>query len=126
MTLDASSQQTSLTAYASAFGLDAPVGGTIERGGWNTYPVGTQSAPEDPHPDVQMIPFTEGICYFRKITGNFDGGGEHVQILKDDGHWTLQAKGACTEHDGLFGGGACNARKNVQATATCYKFDQSN
>jgi hypothetical protein len=126
MMLKVGTQQTSVTGYGSSFGLDAPVGGTIERGARTEYSVGTNSDASDAYVDELMIPTDDGICYFKNIAGDFDGGGEGVRILKKDGSWYLRAYAACKDHAGWFGTGACEDRKNVTATASCYLYDQTN
>lgn len=125
MRMRTASQQTTVTGYASAFGLDNPVGGTIAHGGVTDHVVGTQDKPQKNFATKLMIPVDDGLCYLKEINGDFDGGGEHIRIVQKDGFWQLRAKAACTDHDGLFGGGDCNTRKWLQGKASCYLYDQT-
>jgi hypothetical protein len=61
---------------------------------------------------VDMAPIDDAMCYFTRLQGQFDGGGEWAEIFADldSKRWRLQAKA---------GGDA-----EVFAAARCYKRDQ--
>lgn len=39
---------------------------------------------------IQMIPVAEGFCFLTFVSGEFNGGGERVEIIQDGGYWYLQ------------------------------------
>ena len=53
-------------------------------------------------PPVKLIRADEGFCALTKVTGNFEGSGESVQVhVAEDGYWYLDGTshqaGVCAE-----------------------------
>ena len=57
----------------------------------------------------RMVPTSEGFCFLTRAAGNFNGGGEWLQIDQEDGYWVLRGRGARREF-------------NIQGTARCWRF----
>src|SRR5262249_22482401 len=69
------------------------------------YSVSTASGPTT----VTMASSSSAMCYFTKVSGKFDGGGEYLRIREINSKWTLEA---------AAGGGS------AYGSARCFKLDQ--
>jgi hypothetical protein len=59
---------------------------------------------------LRMIPAREGFCFLSRIRGYFDGRGERVRIVAEDGHWYLR--------------GASYPDKDLEIWAQCVRYEQ--
>ena len=57
--------------------------------------------------DRELIPAKEGICYLTRVSGQFEGSGEHVEVALRGGSWYLR-------------GHSC--QNNVVVGARCWKW----
>lgn len=124
------SNQGQLYAWGTAFGLDAPFNGTIQHGFLNNLteiPATTNEKPEQKWVKKPLISLGDGFCYLHHLGGEFDGKDEVAKIYHEDGRWMLAVSGLCKDLDGpdFFSNGPCINRKQIEATASCYLYDQS-
>lgn len=128
--LEVHSNQGQLYAWAAAFGLDDPANSSITSGFPNNnaeISASTNSKPEKEWVRKPLISVGDGFCYLHHIGGEFDGKDEAAKIYQEDGKWMLAVSGLCKDQDGwdLFSDGPCIDRKQIEATASCYLYDQS-
>ena len=125
-----------MTGYATTFGTDnPPSNGPL----WSTIDLQksieldeddinlTPSGQTVEIAEVKLAPLNESICFLERISGQFDGGGESIKLVQKDNHWHLRVSSGCRVLGSggfLAQGTFCEDRKDIRATARCYKFDQ--
>lgn len=82
------------------------VRGNVLSSGTFEYPVNTQAG----YSSYWLPPRDKAFCYFTRVSGNFDGGGEQLRITVNGGQWFVSAQS---------GGG-----KYVAGRVRCMAYDQ--
>jgi hypothetical protein len=82
------------------------VRGTVLSKGTFEYNVGTQAG----FSSYWLPPRDKAFCYITNVSGNFDGGGERLQITVNGDQWFVKAQGA--------------AGKFVAGSVRCMAYDQ--
>jgi hypothetical protein len=72
------------------------------------YSVGTQAG----FSSYWLPPRDKAFCYFSRVSGNFDGGGEQLRITVSGGQWFLKAQSGAGQY--------------VSGNVRCMAYDQRN
>jgi hypothetical protein len=70
---------------------------------------GTSFAWTQGQPDTWMMPVSQGVCMLTGISGRFAGGGESVEIVREDGYYKLRGR---------------SMQQGVGARAQCVPYEQ--
>ncbi|RVU40391.1 hypothetical protein EA187_20155 [Lujinxingia sediminis] len=73
-------------------------------------PLLTQNGTHDGEFEVTMGPLESTFCFLTEISGRFDGGREHIQIVANNHHWQLKVRAA--------------PDKEVRGRARCVYYNQ--
>ncbi len=113
------SQQGFMQGWASQFGVFDPPNGTPKFWG----PPEVISINTNGVSSKQLAPYREAICYLSQVSGKFRGGGEQIILEPKADHWVLTVKAGCQLWNFPIAN-KCLVYKHVQASATCYQFNQ--
>ena len=65
----------------------------------------------------------EALCYLTKVSGEFDGAGEHASVVQDGYSWKLRTGAVCQKRIPRKRNKKDCDRKEIQAQARCYYYD---
>ena len=92
---------------------DAAIMAVLEAGNFATSETVLESHTwhqNDDNSPKTMLSTTEGICFLSRVSGDFNGPGEHLSVAPEQGQW-------------VFRGRAGTARNyRINGTARCWRF----